>query len=364
MKKVAIAMSGGVDSGVAAAILVKQGFDVTAFHMQLWHEKVEGDFKNKCCDLASLEAARKTAQKLKIPFYVVDFSKAFKREVVDYFLKEYGDGRTPNPCVMCNRLIKFGQLLNYVKGLGFDYLATGHYVKIKKNKGFHLLSGMDRDKDQSYFLYNLDQEKLKSILFPLGDLKKKQVVKLAKELDLHVANRSESQEVCFFPESDYKPFLKRNIRKRIIPGKVLNKKGEIIGNHGGLAFYTIGQRHGFEISKKLKAKAGLIPPFYVIGKDVKRNILIVGFGKETEAKSFIVKDLNWINLSMENGLTKKPKCEVKIRHQGRLLECSLKRKGKNVEVILIDPQRGVSPGQAAVFYKKGEVLGGGLIYSH
>lgn len=362
--KVAIALSGGVDSGVAAFLLKDEGHEVTGFYMKLWHEKGTGDFKNKCCDLASLEAARKTAQKLGIPFYVIDFSKIFKRGVVDYFLKEYGDGKTPNPCAKCNRLIKFGKLLDYAKGLGFDYLATGHYVKLKKNKTHHLFSGKDENKDQSYFLYNLTQEKLKSILFPLGDLKKEQVIALAKKLKLPVANRPESQEVCFFPESDYKPFLKRNIKKKIIPGKVLNKKGEVIGRHSGLPLYTIGQRHGFEINKKRKANKGLIPPFYVIEKDVKRNVLVVGFGKETETKSFVVKNINWINTAIEKKLDKKLKCKVKIRHQGGLLESFLEREGKGARVILTDPQRGVSPGQAAVFYKDDEILGGGVIYSH
>jgi len=206
-KKVAVAMSGGVDSGVAAALLVKQGYEVTGFHLRFWKEKAK-DFENKCCDIKSLEAARKTAWKLGIPFYVLNFEEIFREKVVDYFLREYASGRTPNPCVMCNKYVKFGEFLRYVRGLGFDYLATGHYSRIAaklktqnpKLKTYHLLEAKDKSKDQSYFLYNLTQRQLFHILFPVGEYAKTEVREMAKKWGLPVAERPESQEICFFPE--------------------------------------------------------------------------------------------------------------------------------------------------------------------
>jgi tRNA-specific 2-thiouridylase len=384
-------MSGGVDSGVAAALLVKQGYEVTGFHLRFWKEKAK-DFENKCCDVKSLEAARKTAWGLGIPFYVLDFEEVFKKKVVDYFLNEYALGRTPNPCVMCNKYIKFGELLRYVRGLGFDYLATGHYVRIyeeiqnskskiqnkfkiqnSKFKIYHLLEAKDKSKDQSYFLYNLTQRQLAYILFPVGEYTKTEVRKMAKKWGLAVAERPESQEICFFPESDYRPFLRRKIPEKIVPGEVVDTKGRVIGRHFGLPLYTIGQRHGFEINLKSQTRlldgqvsnVKAIPPFYVVGKDVKKNRLIVGFGKETEKKEFLVEKVNWINPKSEIR-NQKSEIFVRIRHQGELLNCQIvKLSNCQIKVILKEPYRGIAPGQAAVFYRKlkvvFEVVGGGII---
>jgi tRNA-specific 2-thiouridylase len=337
---------------------------------------------------------------LGILFYTVDFSKIFKKKVVDYFLEGYSAGLTPNPCVMCNKFIKFGQLLIYVRRLGFDYLATGHYARIarrdtkyeirntKRNQAshvsritFHLLRARDEQKDQSYFLYNLNQSQLAHILFPVGDYTKKQVKAMAKEWNLPVAKRPESQEICFFPETDYRPFLRRQIPKKIIPGEVVDTKGRVIGKHFGLPLYTIGQRHGFSVSGKWKIENGkLIPPYYVIGKNAKKNQLIVGFGKETERKEFWVKEVNWICPNYQLLITNYSHLWVRIRHQGELLKCSVRRdtrygirdrKNENsfhvsrftYHVSLSEPERGIAPGQAAVFYRKDEVLGGGIIAS-
>ena len=393
-KKVAVAMSGGVDSGVAAALLVKQGYEVTGFHLRLWKEKMQNakcksqnenpkfkisNFENKCCDRKSLEAARKTAWKLGIPFYILDFERIFKRRVVDYFLKEYAAGRTPNPCVMCNKYVKFGEFLRYVRGLGFDYLATGHYARIygeiqsasrrTKLKIYHLLEAKDKSKDQSYFLYNLTQRQLAHILFPIGEYTKTEVRKLAKKWGLAVAERPESQEICFFPESDYRPFLQRQIPEKIIPGEVVDTKGRVIGRHFGLPLYTIGQRHGFKISSKFKVqslKFKTIPPLYVIGKDVKNNRLIVGFGKEAEKKEFWVEKVNWIvpGFKFQDSDSR---LFVRIRHQGELLKCKIQSASwrTKLKIILDEPYRGIAPGQATVFYRKSkvdfEVLGGGII---
>ena len=388
--KVAIALSGGVDSGVAAALMVKAGYKAAGFHMRLWQEShLRGEasgsnhlrgvmFENKCCSTESLEAARKTANQLGIPFYKVDFlEEIFKKRVVDYFLKEYGLGRTPNPCVVCNRFIKFGELMNYAKTLGYDYLVTGHYARVvkvtsdqqpatRKNKnrslitGYRLLQGIDKSKDQSYFLYNLTQKKLAQVMFPVGDYLKTEVIKMAKKWKLPVAERPESQEICFYPEKDYRPFLKRQIKEKIIPGKVVDIKGKVIGEHQGLPLYTIGQRHGFEIRTKNKEQRtrGIIPPYYVVRKGVKKNQLVVGFGREVERKDFTIKEVNWISGKPPK---KEIKCQVRIRHQGELLGCRVKGLGSRVKVVLDEPERGVAPGQAAVFYQQEEVLGGGII---
>jgi len=415
-KRVAVAMSGGVDSGVAAALVVKAGYQAAGFHMRLWQEshlrggagfKPRGHlggvfFENKCCSTESLEAARKTAHQVGIPFYIVDFEEIFKKRVVDYFLKEYGLGRTPNPCIRCNRFIKFGELLYHAKKLGYDYLATGHYARVvevtsdqrpatRENKnrslitGYRLLQGVDKSKDQSYFLYNLTQKQLAQVMFPVGDYLKKKVVKMAKKWKLPVAERPESQEICFFPETDYRPFLRRQIKGKIIPGEIVDTKGKVIGKHKGIPLYTIGQRHGFEIESGVRSQeSGVIPPYYVIAKDVKKNQLIVGFGKEAERKEFWVRGVNWIDSLTARRLPLNAK--VRIRHQGELLDCRVKREmqdvrrktGGNVSrityhVSLTESERGIAPGQAAAFYKKletgnskletrtHEVLGGGII---
>jgi len=409
-------MSGGVDSGMAAALVVKAGYKAAGFHMHLWSEIRNSkheirNFENKCCSTESLEAARKTAHKLRIPFYIVDFEKIFKKQVVDYFLKEYGLGQTPNPCVRCNKFIKFGQLLNYIKKLGYDFLATGHYARIMKNaevahpnfdvdfrfsrektalllkethsrsqcevsqnlvgspRSFHLLMGKDKTKDQSYFLFNLTQKQLAQVMFPVGNYLKKEVKALAKKWQLPVAERPESQEICFFPETDYRPFLKRQIPKKIIPGEVADTKGKVIGRHQGIPLYTIGQRHGFEVNvtRNTRHATRVIPPYYVIAKDTKRNQLIVGFGKESERKEFWVKDFNWINpYYMSHVTCHMLQCYVRIRHQGELLKARIKGEkrdigDKRVKVILDEGERGVAAGQAAVFYLGKEVLGGGII---
>lgn len=356
-KKVAVAMSGGVDSGVAAALLIEQGYDCAGFHLHLWHEPSdsEGETReNKCCSTESLEAARKTAHLLGMPFYTLDLADFFKKEVVDYFLKTYGAGLTPNPCVVCNQKVKFGRLFDYVIGLGYDFLATGHYARIKSaGKNYSLLAGVDLQKDQSYFLYNLTQKHLSQVLFPVGEYQKKEVWPMAKKWRLPVADRPESQEICFFPETDYRFFLSRRIPQKIKPGKVVDLKGKLIGQHLGLPLYTIGQRHGFEISDPQ-----VIGPLYVIGKKAKQNLLVVGFGQETETKEFGVRKINWISGS---AVKEKTRVRVRIRHQGGLLPSQLFYVKKQLKVILEEANRGIAPGQSVVFYRGERVLGGGVI---
>jgi len=385
-KKVAVAMSGGVDSGVAAALLVEQGYEVVGLHLNFWKDPAprgvqgKGGFlekvENRCCSLESMEAARKTSHQLGIPFYVKDYSKDFKKIVVDYFLAEYAAGRTPNPCVVCNKFIKFGKLLDYARALGCDYLATGHYARISNPTGldddgptrrvYHLLKGIDDSKDQSYFLWTLTQDKLAHILFPVGDRRKSEVRKIARAQNLPVSDRPESFEVCFIKDRDYRDFLRRHIPETIKQGEVVNAKGEIIGKHFGLPLYTVGQRKGFEINPKSQIpnpNCGI--PLYVVRKNLEKNQLIVGRGGESERRRFAVSGVNWIRgpsfakaTEGREGL----RCEVRIRYQGPLLsaECKVKSE-KLVDVALDEPTRGITPGQSAVFYDGEEVLGGGVI---
>ena len=364
--KIAVAMSGGVDSGVAVSLLVDRGYNVIGVFMRHLDNIDE-----------SMEAARKTAGKLEIPFYTVDYRQDFKEIVVDYFLSEYRAGKTPNPCVVCNKFIKFGKLLDYARGLGCDYLAMGHYARIEKTKpaeekplGFlfstlrvgesagryKLLMGVDKSKDQSYFLWQLSQKQLGQILFPVGGLIKEEVKKIASEKNLPVAKRPESFEICFIPDSLEK-FLRRQIPEEIKPGPVVDTAGSVIGKHQGLPLYTYGQRRGFELEKY----QGI--PLYVVGIDKEKNALIVGRGAESEVREFEVEDVNWIvpdngRQTTDDGL----KCLVRIRHQGELLPGIVKLlNGWMAGVVLGEPTRAVTPGQSAVFYDGEELLGGGII---
>jgi len=352
MKKVAVAISGGVDSAVAAGLLVKRGYEVVGFHMHLWAEDAK-EGKER------IKRAKKVAAALGIPFEIVDLRCEFKKKVVDYFLKEFAKGKTPNPCVVCNKYIKFGRLLDFTLNKAkCDYLATGHYAMIIKKGHFALFRAVDKQKDQSYFLYTLTQKQLAHLLFPIGEYTKKEVLQTAKKWKLPIL--SESRAICFFKESDYRPFLRRQIREKLIPGEVSTLDGRVIGRHFGLPLYTIGQRHGFEL------KRGVLGPMYVVDKDIGKNRLVVGFGRECERRKFWLGDINWI----AGEAPKLPRgCQVKIRHQGELLGCRVKGLGSRVKIILAEAQRGVATGQSAVFYASAssaqaeEVLGGGIIAS-
>ncbi len=349
--KIAIALSGGVDSGTAAYLLRQQGYTVIGFFMQLWKEK---NAENKASSLESLEAAKKVANFLNIPLKIVDYSSEFKKQIVDYFIDEYQTGRTPNPCVMCNHFIKFGRLLEEARKLGCNQLATGHYARIKKfAKTAKLLRGVDKSKDQTYFLWKLNQQQLNYAIFPIGTLLKKNVRRIAKKNNLPTAERPDSQEICFLT-GDYRDFLKSHIPDAFKPGAVVNTKGEKIGKHFGLPLYTIGQRRGFEVQSAV--------PLYVVGVDIKNNTLIVGRDRESETKSFRVNETNWIQTELKT--KDKINCEVQIRYRGPTAKATVHNlPNRRTNIKLTRPQRSVTPGQSAVFYHNNEVLGGGVIQS-
>lgn len=348
-KKIVVAMSGGVDSSVAAALLKKQGFDVVGIFMKFWKDGQSSE--NRCCSVESEKLARLVAKEIGIPFYVLNVEKEFKKKVVDYFLKEYKKGNTPNPCVVCNKEIKFGFLIKKALSLGVDYIATGHYAQIKNGR---LFKGKDDAKDQAYFLWQLNQNQLKHVLFPVGEYIKPEVRKLAKKFKLPTAETPESQEVCFIKNTTT-DFLKKYLK--IKSGKIIDKTGKVLGEHQGLWFYTIGQRKSLEVPQG---------PWYVVNKDFKNNILIVSRDlKDLNRKELVASNINWINPQ------KLPlNAEVKIRYKAEPVKAKIISMGKNplaslsaskLKVIFAKSQRAITPGQSVVFYKGKELLGGGVI---
>lgn len=357
-KRVAVGLSGGVDSAVTALLLKRAGFEVVGVHLYCWPPKseIEKDGltraewikKNGCRADEDRASALKAALELSIPFLTLDFSEEYRARVVDYFYREYEAGRTPNPDILCNSEIKFGLFLDWALKEGFDYVATGHYAKLENGR---LLIPQDTHKDQTYFLYRLTKEQLNHVLFPLGDLPKSEVRNIANEAGLSVAGRPDSQGICFVGDVDVQKFLRRRLEEK--PGEVVDTKGKVVGTHKGVSFYTIGQRGGWELApkvQKLYASDGETPILYVVSKDAETNRLVVGFGASTYTQSFRLGNPNWLV---------KPKGEltVRVRHGGKLIPCLLKDDG----VELGEPQRGIASGQSAVFYQDGTVLGGGII---
>jgi len=379
-EKVIVAISGGIDSSVAAALLKNSHFNIVGVFMKFWaplsRDGLIGRW-NRCCSPQAEKRARKVAQILDIPFYVLNFEKEFKERVVNYFLEEYKKGRTPNPCIVCNKEIKFGLLLEKALALGADFVATGHYTKTNltpkffkspaiasKIKKIKLLRGEDREKDQSYFLWQLNQKQLKHILFPIGNYTKKEVRNFAKKFKLPVLNVPESQEICFI-QSTVNDFLAKYLKPK--PGPIVESQrrtsslrgrqahygaSKIIGQHQGLHFYTIGQRKGLGIPGG---------PWYVIDKDVKNNILIVSRNeKDLEKKELIAENVNWISGEPPK-LPLKVKAKIRYRHNLAIAEISRQLEDRNYIVRFAKSQRAITPGQSVVFYKGEEILGGGII---
>ena len=347
-KKVLIAMSGGVDSSVAAALLLEKGYDVIGATMQIWPTTDE----SSCCSLSAVEDARKVASKLGIPYYVFNFKDIFKEEVIEYFIKEYLEGKTPNPCIVCNRYVKFERLLQKALSMDIEYIATGHYARILYKKDRYLLKkSKSKTKDQTYVLYNLTQKQLSHTLFPVGEYDKKKIRKIANDLGFTVASKPDSQDICFIENNNYGEFISNNSDVDIKEGDILDKEGNVLGKHKGLINYTIGQRKGIGISSK--------EPLYVVNIDYENNNLIVGKEEDIYGNELIATDINLISIEK---LIKPMKVKAKIRYGAKEAKALISPL-ENGEILVKfkEQQRAITPGQSVVFYKGDVVVGGGKI---
>lgn len=358
-KRVAVAMSGGVDSSVTAGILKKQGYDVIGITLRLWEEDTSCqaiDNIHACCSLSAVDDAKAVASILGIPHYTLDFRDVFHHDVIDYFVQAYIKGHTPNPCIACNKLIKFGLLWQKAQQFGAQYLATGHYARIaydETNQVYSLLRGTDRHKDQSYVLYQLTQELLPHVLFPMAALEKTHTRELAEEWGLPVFNKPESQDICFIPDNDYKNFLRQRVPQYFKPGDFVDQDGRVVGRHKGIPCYTIGQRRGLNLG-------GPGGPYYVTALDVKHNRVIVGSERDLFSTTVHAQNVSWVEQ-----MPKKPfEAFGKIRYAAQEMPCMVYPEDGGLRAEFDVPQRAVTAGQALVLYNRedGErVLGGGVI---
>ncbi len=390
-------MSGGVDSSTTAALLVERGYDVVGLMMRMWTEAGDGLRPNKCCSPEAVADARGVCQKLNIPFYLLNVEAEFKTRVVDFFLDGYAHGVTPNPCLECNRHVKFGTLLAKAQALGAGYLATGHYARVHQNAQgeFELLKGIDPRKDQSYALCRLTQSQLSQVLFPLGAFTKAETRELARKYGLRVSDKEESQDLCFIADGDYRNFIKRNIPESLTPGPILNTAGQQLGTHAGLPFYTIGQRKGLGLATG--------EPLYVLALDTARNAVVVGRADELGRRELIAREVNWIS---GHAPTEPLRATAKIRYRAAEVPATVEPlhrpptspqpspykgegatasqpvtlpqtvhsqgagvtspqpspgQGEGARVVFDEPLRDITPGQAVVFYQGDLCLGGGII---
>jgi len=352
-ERVAVAMSGGIDSSVAAAILKKEGYDVIGVTFRMWPKEECGQSAGRaCCDLESVTRARAVAGQLKMPYYVFDFSSEFKKEVIDYFCAQYAKGLTPNPCVICNEKIKFGLLFGKARSLGASYLATGHYARVLKRGARYILrEGADKKREQSYFLFSLAQEQLKRAVFPLGGLTKERCRVMAKRFGLMTYDTVSSQDICFAQDKRYADFIRRRTGIGIKPGEIVDSLGKVLGSHKGIPYYTIGQRRGLGIA--------FSQPLYVTAIDVKHNRIIVGIKKDVLKKSLIAEKLNWIS---RDGIKRPVRLMAMIRYNHKKVKAMVRSVGNGIVRVDFDkPQEAPTPGQAVVFYERDIVVGGGWI---
>jgi tRNA-specific 2-thiouridylase len=352
--RVVVGLSGGVDSSVAALLLRRQGFDVHGVFMKNWEDSYQPGY---CTAAEDLQDARAVGKTLSIPLHQVNFTREYRERVFQHFLAEYRLGRTPNPDVLCNSEIKFRAFLDYARRLGADFIATGHYARrLEKNGRQYLLKGLDRTKDQSYFLYALNQAQLARSLFPLGELEKQQVRELAKRAGLVTHDKKDSTGICFIGERDFRQFLNQYLPTR--PGEMHTPDGELVGEHMGLMFYTLGQREGLGIGGRHGCGG---KPWYVVAKDLARNVLIVAQGNDHPLlfhRRLRASGLNWITRQPEAPFECWAKNRYRQPDQPCMIECF---EDDNCHVLFAKPQRAITPGQSVVFYQADECLGGGVI---
>lgn len=354
-EKVVIGMSGGVDSSVAAYLLKKAGYDVIGVTMQIWQEEsVQTQEENGgCCGLSAVEDARRVAQMLDIPYYVMNFRKEFKENVMDYFVSEYLKGRTPNPCIACNRYVKWEALLERSMEIGADYIATGHYARIVKlpNGRFTLKKSATDAKDQTYALYNLTQEQLSHTLMPVGQYTKEEIRKIAEDIGLLVANKPDSQEICFIPDNDYASFIEENTDKKIEEGNFVDLDGNVIGRHKGITHYTIGQRKGLNLS--------MGKPVFVVAIRPETNEVVIGDNSDVFGDRLRCNHINFMSIADLEG---EMEVTAKIRYSHKGAKAVIRKVEEDViECVFEEPQRASTPGQAVVFYDGEYVVGGGTI---
>ncbi len=352
--KVLVAMSGGVDSSVAAVLLREQGYEVVGATMRLWSPEGEEYFDNPggCCSLASVEDARRVANELSIPFYVLNFRDAFADKVVNYFVDEYRRGNTPNPCIACNRHMKFDLFLQKAQSLGLDYMATGHYARrVETDDGCHLEKAADEQKDQTYALYGITRAQLAHTLFPLGDLQKPEVRELARQHNLPTAAKAESQEICFIPDDDYKRFLEQEAGIAARPGKIVLPDGRVLGKHSGVQNFTVGQRKGIGVTWP--------EPLYVLEVRPETDEVVVGTAAEVFGDELVAADCNllywpWTDQTVE--------LAAKIRYNAKETPCLVELlPERRMRVKFLQAVRAITPGQAVVLYAGRRVVGGGII---
>ena len=352
--KVVVAMSGGVDSSVVAGLMKEEGYDVTGITLKLYDDAKQSKEGRQCCAGQDILDAKRVSEQLNINHEILYYQKKFKQEVIDNFIESYSSGETPIPCVQCNQTVKFRDLFKYSKDLKADALITGHYIKrIQTNGKSSMYRAKDFSRDQSYFLFSTTQDQLDFLRFPLGDIEKMETRNIAKKLNLNVAEKPDSQDICFVPNGDYSSVIKKFRPESFNPGKIIDIKGKVIGQHDGIINYTIGQRRGIKIADK--------DPLYVIKIDNNNNTIVVGPKEALKINKIILRELNI--LGSKNELEKEIK--IKVRSTGKLLRAKVKINTNKAEVNILDGESGISPGQACVFYLNDEVgdkvLGGGWI---